>query len=113
MRYLPQKIKKKFSLETSEMERGVKGMIPACCLPCRGREGVTLIASVKLKKKYGQQHGFTRAFFFKRMVFNLSQEKFLQGISYNHIFNKMFFLNTIAKQNLDHGWGNNYLDKSG
>ena len=52
-------------------------------------------------------------FFLKEWFFNLSQEKFLQGISYDHIFNKMFFLNTIAKQNLDHGWGNNYFYKSG
>jgi len=31
-------------------EWGVKGMIPACCLPLWGREGVTLIASTKCKK---------------------------------------------------------------
>jgi len=29
------------------MERGVKGMLPTCCLPLRGRERVTLIAFFK------------------------------------------------------------------
>jgi len=27
--------------------RGVRGMLPACCLPLRGREGVTLLISVR------------------------------------------------------------------
>jgi len=31
---------------TPEKE-GVKGMIPACCLPLWGREGVTLIAAAE------------------------------------------------------------------
>jgi len=36
------------SLERREKWRnGVKGMIPACCLPHWGREGVTLIAYQK------------------------------------------------------------------
>jgi len=43
----PQKVDKKFSKETGEMERGVKGMLPACCLPLWGREGVTFIAFLK------------------------------------------------------------------
>jgi hypothetical protein len=43
----PLKIDEKFSLETVEMERGVKGMIPACCLSLWGREGVALIAFFK------------------------------------------------------------------
>jgi len=33
--------------------KGVKGMLPACCLPHWGREGVTLIASSKCKKNTG------------------------------------------------------------
>ena len=38
----PQKVDKKFSIETEGM-KGVKGMLPLGCLPLWGREGVTLI----------------------------------------------------------------------
>jgi hypothetical protein len=31
-------------------KEGVKGMLPACCLPLWGREGVTLIVSSKFFK---------------------------------------------------------------
>ena len=41
---VPQKGDEKFPLETEEMERGVKGMLPLGCLPLWGREGVTFIA---------------------------------------------------------------------
>jgi hypothetical protein len=33
----PQKGDEKFPLETREMERGVKGMLPLCCLPAGGK----------------------------------------------------------------------------
>jgi len=45
------------------MERGVKGMLPLGCIPRWGREGVTLIASLKCKKK-GEQNDFYGAIIF-------------------------------------------------
>jgi len=51
------------------MKRGVKGIHPLGCLPPWGREGVTLIASVKLKKNMGNNMVSPEPFFLKRMVF--------------------------------------------
>jgi len=43
-------------------------MIPACCLPRWGREGVTLIASVKIKKNMGSDM-ISPEPFLKRIIF--------------------------------------------
>jgi hypothetical protein len=47
------------------MKRGVKGMLPLDCLPRWGREGVTLITSVKLKKNMGSNMVSPEPFFLK------------------------------------------------
>jgi hypothetical protein len=44
---VPKKVYEKFSSETGEMERGVRAMGPACCLPLWAREGVTVITFPK------------------------------------------------------------------
>jgi hypothetical protein len=33
-------------------EKGVKGALPACCIPLWGREGVTLITGVKYSQQF-------------------------------------------------------------
>jgi hypothetical protein len=47
-------------MNSSENERG-KGMLPACCLPLRGREGFTLIAAVENYSNDFEKEGFNRA----------------------------------------------------
>jgi hypothetical protein len=51
----PQKGDEKFPLESGEIERGVKGMLPLGCLPRWGREGVSLTTSSKCKKYKGSK----------------------------------------------------------
>jgi hypothetical protein len=43
------------------VERGVKGILPTCCFPLWGREGVTLIGSVKCKKNKWVATGFLQS----------------------------------------------------
>jgi hypothetical protein len=44
----------------SEKE-GVRGMLPACCLLLRGREGVTLLAAAENYQNDVEKEGFNRA----------------------------------------------------
>jgi hypothetical protein len=60
----PQKVDEEFSFETGEIEKGVKGMIPACCLPLWGREGVPLIPFSK-KKSTGSDRISAEHYFLK------------------------------------------------
>jgi hypothetical protein len=41
--------------------RGGKGMLPACCLPHWGREGVTLIATAENTRITFKKEGFNKA----------------------------------------------------
>jgi hypothetical protein len=41
-------------------KREGKGMLPACCLPLRGREGVTLLGAAEIKRITGKR-GFHKA----------------------------------------------------
>jgi UDP-N-acetyl-D-mannosaminuronate dehydrogenase len=42
-------------------KRGGRGMLPACCLPLRGREGVTLLAAAENKRITQKKEDFNKA----------------------------------------------------
>ena len=61
------KIKKQYS-----EKKGVKEMIPACCLPRWGREGVTLIAAAENGRTTGK-----KGFHMKIMIIRYNERRFV------------------------------------
>jgi hypothetical protein len=49
-------------------KEGVKGMLPACCLPLWGREGVTLIAATE-NYRMTEKRGFQQSLLLLKYLF--------------------------------------------
>jgi hypothetical protein len=53
-------------------KEGVKGMLPACCLPLWGKEGFTLIAAAENKRTTGK-----KGFPMKIMIIRYNERRFV------------------------------------